>query len=100
MTRKVRIRRYSVLRTANVTLLGYLFFAILLTLVATAWSVSSGEAFEVLLGMGIQIPFWSAGVWVTSALVVLTYNLLLARFRCLRIEIEVEDEEEKTEPEN
>jgi len=99
MTRCVHIRRYSVLRTANLTLLGYVVLAVLLSLLfSPVYSMLSSEFFfDVLLEMLIQIPIGAVGVWVASALVVLLYNHVFARFRCLRIKIEIEESDENAE---
>jgi hypothetical protein len=94
----LKIRRYSVIRTATVASLGYIVLALLLVLTTVTHQLASGQTVEFIPIMCLQIPLWAIGVWCATALVVLTYNLLLARFGCLKIEIEVEDEEDKTEP--
>ena len=94
MKKKVQIRRYDILRAANMAAGGYLVLAPLMALsflIATGMHI--GVGFSDFIQCCQEAPFVAAGVWASTAIIVLVYNHVLARFRIFRITIEIEDEE-------
>ena len=85
MKRIVQIRRYSIIRTANVATVGYVLLAVLITLM---WLVTTpagtNSRLQDIRDVGMQILLFSLWVWGSAALVVVLFGQSMGAVAILR----------------